>query len=146
MVSGFEGFEGFDGMLNHPPDHELLTFFEGDIGKGGVTCFELDLSVAFVELFDGDLPIDYRRHDTAMLGFQSAIHNQQISIEYPEGNHGLTPDHQQEGSRWVGNKLSRQVYTFLTQIFSRRWKACCDLLDKLCQPQGYRVDSEDLIG
>ena len=116
MVSGFEGF---DGMLDHPPDHELLAFFEGDVCKGGVAGFEFDLAVALIELFDGDLSIHHRRHDAAMLRFQSAVHNQQITIEYPEGNHGLTPNHQQEGGRWVGDKLSCEVYPLLTQIFSR---------------------------
>lgn len=116
MVSGFEGF---DGMLNHPPDDELLTLFKSDVRKGGIAGFEFDLSVALVELFYGNFSIHHRRHNAAMLGFERAIHNQQVSIEYSKDNHGLTTNPQQEGGRWVGNKLSRQVYPLLTQIFRR---------------------------
>jgi len=132
-------------MLDHTPDDELLAFLEGDVRKGRIAGFEFDLAVALVELFDGDLPIDHGHDDAAILGLQGAIDDQQVPIEDPEENHRVPTDDEQESSRWVGDELRRQIYPLLPQIFRRRWKACSDLLHKLCQPHRQGVDFEDLI-
>lgn len=102
-----------------PTDDELLAYFKGDVRKGRVAGFEFDLAITLVELFNDDLPIDHGHDDAAMLGLEGAIDDQQVPIEDPGENHRVPTDDEQEGGRWVGNELRRQVYPFLPEVFCR---------------------------